>query len=141
MTIGLLMYPRSMYSSSIVSDWRSMSALRLGAASSSGRFAGAPPCRPAGSTGLVLFQKPPFVADVYKCYLNCAYRIICENGGETTAFRDLVDHSISLGQFPFEVHHLARTSRCRFSVFSVIFEASSAGSRWTTMALRYIVGA
>jgi class 3 adenylate cyclase len=40
----------------------------------------------ADSTGLVLVQKPTFVAEVYKCYLNCACRIIHEKGGEITAF-------------------------------------------------------
>jgi class 3 adenylate cyclase len=40
----------------------------------------------ADSTGLVMLQKPGFVAEVYKCYLNCACRIIREKGGEITAF-------------------------------------------------------
>jgi class 3 adenylate cyclase len=40
----------------------------------------------ADSTGLVMLQKPTFVAQVYKCYLNCACRIIGEKGGEITAF-------------------------------------------------------
>lgn len=40
----------------------------------------------ADSTGLVMLQKPTFVAEIYKCYLNCACRIIREKGGEITAF-------------------------------------------------------
>ncbi len=40
----------------------------------------------ADSTGLVILQQPAFVAEVYKCYLNCACRIIRERGGEITAF-------------------------------------------------------
>jgi class 3 adenylate cyclase len=40
----------------------------------------------ADSTGLVMTQKPTFVAQVYKTYLNCACRIIREKGGEITAF-------------------------------------------------------
>ncbi|TKD03397.1 adenylate/guanylate cyclase domain-containing protein [Polyangium fumosum] len=40
----------------------------------------------ADSTGLVMLQTPGFVAEVYKCYLNCACRIIREKGGEITAF-------------------------------------------------------
>lgn len=40
----------------------------------------------ADSTGLVANYKPEFAAEVYKCYLNCACRIIRANGGEITAF-------------------------------------------------------
>lgn len=40
----------------------------------------------ADSTGLVLSRTPPFVAAVYKSYLNCACRIIRQTGGEITAF-------------------------------------------------------
>jgi class 3 adenylate cyclase len=40
----------------------------------------------ADSTGLVMLQKPEFVAEVYKCYLNCACRIIRQKGGQVTAF-------------------------------------------------------
>lgn len=40
----------------------------------------------ADSTGMVASQTPGFAAEVYKCYLNCACRIIRANGGEITAF-------------------------------------------------------
>jgi class 3 adenylate cyclase len=40
----------------------------------------------ADSTGLVMLQKPEFVAQVYKTYLNCACRIIRQKGGQITAF-------------------------------------------------------
>lgn len=40
----------------------------------------------ADSTGMVLTQKPHFAAEVYKCYLNCACRIIRAKQGEITAF-------------------------------------------------------
>ncbi len=40
----------------------------------------------ADSTGLVLEHRPHFAAEIYKCYLNCACRVIREKGGTTTAF-------------------------------------------------------
>jgi len=40
----------------------------------------------AESTQLVTTQKAPFVAEIYKAYLNCACRIIRNQGGEITAF-------------------------------------------------------
>ncbi|MCB9570096.1 MAG: adenylate/guanylate cyclase domain-containing protein [Myxococcales bacterium] len=40
----------------------------------------------AESTQLVNTYKPSFAAEIYKCYLNCACRIIRQQGGEITAF-------------------------------------------------------
>lgn len=40
----------------------------------------------ADSTGLVLEHSPHFAAEVYKCYLSCACRVIREKGGAITAF-------------------------------------------------------
>lgn len=40
----------------------------------------------AESTQLVTTHKAPFVAEIYKVYLNCACRIIRNQGGEITAF-------------------------------------------------------
>jgi class 3 adenylate cyclase len=40
----------------------------------------------AESTQLVTKYKASFVAEIYKCYLNCACRIIRNQGGEITAF-------------------------------------------------------
>ncbi len=40
----------------------------------------------AESTQLVTQHKASFVAGIYKCYLNCACRIIRNQGGEITAF-------------------------------------------------------
>lgn len=40
----------------------------------------------ADSTGLVLARTPSFAAEVYKCYLICACRIIKDSGGVITAF-------------------------------------------------------
>lgn len=39
-----------------------------------------------GSTGLVDAYKPHFAAEVYKCFLTCAARIIRAEGGEITAY-------------------------------------------------------
>lgn len=40
----------------------------------------------ADSTGLVKQRTPAFAAEVYKCYLHCASKIIENYGGEITAF-------------------------------------------------------
>ncbi|MBX3218199.1 MAG: adenylate/guanylate cyclase domain-containing protein [Labilithrix sp.] len=40
----------------------------------------------ADSTGLVLEHRPHFAAEVYKCYLACACRVIRQKGGVITAF-------------------------------------------------------
>lgn len=40
----------------------------------------------AESTALVMSHDPKFVASIYKCYLNCACRLIRQVGGEITAF-------------------------------------------------------
>lgn len=40
----------------------------------------------AESTALVKSMKPEFAAEIYKCYLNCACRIIRHQGGAITAF-------------------------------------------------------
>ncbi len=39
-----------------------------------------------GSTNLVESKKPEFAAEVYKCFLTCAARIIRAEGGEITAY-------------------------------------------------------
>ena len=39
-----------------------------------------------GSTKLVETEKPEFAAEVYKCFLTCAARIIRSEGGEITAY-------------------------------------------------------
>lgn len=40
----------------------------------------------AESTDLVFKYKPSFVAEIYKCYLSCACRVIRKQGGAITAF-------------------------------------------------------
>jgi len=40
----------------------------------------------AESTQLVKTSSPTFAAEVYRCYLNCACRVIRKQGGEITAF-------------------------------------------------------
>ena len=92
-----------------------------------------------GSTKLVETKKPEFAAEVYKCFLTCAARIIRAEGGEITAYDGDRIMAVYLGDS--KNSDAARTAlRINYSVKKIITPAIKDQYPGTSYAVAHVVG-
>ena len=92
-----------------------------------------------GSTNLVETKKPEFAAEVYKCFLTCAARIIRDEGGEITAYDGDRIMAVYLGDS--KNSDAARTAlKINYSVKKIINPAIKDQYPRTSYAVAHVVG-
>jgi class 3 adenylate cyclase len=92
-----------------------------------------------GSTNLVETEKSEFAAEVYKCFLTCAARIIRAEGGVITAYDGDRIMAVYLGDA--KNSDAARTAlKINYSVNKIINPAIKAQYPWTSYAIAHVVG-
>ena len=92
-----------------------------------------------GSTNLVESKKPEFAAEVYKCFLTCAARIIRAEGGEITAYDGDRIMAVYLGDS--KNSDAARTAlRINYSVKKIINPAIKDQYPRTSYSVAHVVG-
>ena len=92
-----------------------------------------------GSTNLVETMKPEFAAEVYKCFLTCAARIIRAEGGEITAYDGDRIMAVYLGDS--KNSDAARTAlKIKYSVTKIINPAIRDQYPRTSYTVGHVVG-
>ena len=92
-----------------------------------------------GSTNLVETMKPEFAAEVYKCFLTCAARIIRAEGGEITAYDGDRIMAVYLGDS--KNSDAARTAlKVNYSVREIINPAIKDHYPRSSYTVRHVVG-
>ena len=92
-----------------------------------------------GSTNLVESKKPEFAAEVYKCFLTCAARVIRAEGGEITAYDGDRIMAVYLGDS--KNSDAARTAlRINYSVNKIINPAIKNQYPGTSYSVTHVVG-
>ena len=92
-----------------------------------------------GSTNLVETMKPEFAAEVYKCFLTCAARIIRAEGGEITAYDGDRIMAVYLGDS--KNSDAARTAlKIKYSVTKIINPAIRDQYPCTSYTVGHVVG-
>ena len=91
------------------------------------------------STNLVESKKPHFAAEVYKCFLTCAARIIRAEGGEITAYDGDRIMAVYLGDF--KNTEAARTAlKINYSVTNIINPAIRDQYPHNSYTVQHVVG-
>jgi len=91
------------------------------------------------SSGLVESKKPEFAAEIYKCYLVTACRVIRSNGGEITAFDGDRVMSVFVGDQKESL--AAKTAlQINFAIKQIVNAAIKAQYPETTYAVQHVVG-
>ena len=92
-----------------------------------------------GSTNLVDTMKPEFAAEVYKCFLTCAARIIRAEGGEITGYDGDRIMAVYIGDS--KNSDAARTAlKINYAVTKIINPAISDQYPLTSYTVRHVVG-
>ena len=92
-----------------------------------------------GSTNLVETEKPEFAAEVYKCFLTCAARIIRAKGGEITAYDGDRIMAVYLGDY--KNSNAALTAlKINYSVKEIINPAIKDQYPRTSYSVAHVVG-
>ena len=92
-----------------------------------------------GSTNLVEKKKPKFAAEVYKCFLTCAARIIRAEGGEITAYDGDRIMAVYLGNSK-NSNAACTALKINYSVTKIINPAIRDQYPRTSYTLRHVVG-
>ena len=92
-----------------------------------------------GSTNLVEKEKPKFAAEVYKCFLTCAARIIRAEGGEITAYDGDRIMAVYLGNSK-NSNAACTALKINYSVTKIINPAIRDQYPRTSYTLRHVVG-
>ena len=92
-----------------------------------------------GSTSLVESKKPEFAAEVYKCFLTCAARIIRAEGGEITAYDGDRIMAVYLGKSK-NTAASSTALKINYSVTEIINPAIKDQYPHTSYAVRHVVG-
>jgi len=92
-----------------------------------------------GSTNLVETMKPEFAAEVYKCFLTCAARIIRAEGGEITAYDGDRIMAVYLGKSK-NTDAASTALKINYSVTEIINPAIKDQYPRTSYAVRHVVG-